>query len=171
MAGKTDRERAEELARDRERKEIEAKAEENRRHSAIVQERAHLLAQDQQKTAEILQHCQKEFSGFKLAPTGHEVSVRTAESSRVHDIEADDVEYVYLYISHWGEETGNFQGQIPVLLTRYRNGQYELIDADGKRTVVKTFDQLKNKLVEALSSMNRDCMKRLFAKVRSRLGK
>lgn len=162
----TDRERLETLAQEKERARQEALAKEQQRQAEESKRQAELLMQDQQKSEEVLQYCKQQFEGFKLVPTGHEVSIGKAGSSRTLGIQADRVDYVSFNISHWGEETNDFQGQIPVLLTRFRNGEYHVIDADGARTTVKTFDQLKERLVQMLSEMNRDYMKRVFEQVR-----
>jgi hypothetical protein len=71
-----------------------------------------------------------------------------------------------LNISHWGDETNDFQGQIPVLLTRFRNGEYHVTNTEGTETTLKTFDQLKEKLVQMLSDMDREYLKKVFEQVR-----
>lgn len=167
MAEMSDRERLEKLAQEKEQKRQEAQAKEVQRQADEAKHRAELLTQDKEKTEEILAFCKKQFQGFKLVPTGHEVSVDMAGSSRIHGIQADGVEYVCLNISHWGEETNDFQGLIPLLLTRHRYGEYYVIDADGKRTTTKDFEKLKETLVQVLSEMDRAALKRVFEKVRS----
>ena len=171
MEKTSDRERLEKLAQEKEQKRQQAATKEQKDRANRAEQEANLLTHDQQKTDEIFQYCQQQFTRFKLVPTGHEVGVGKAESSRIHGIEADLVEFVSLHITHWEEETGNFQGQIPVLLARYRNGAYQVIDSDGERTSIKTFDQLKEKLIEALSDVDTQALKRLFQKVRSRVAR
>jgi hypothetical protein len=166
MAKMSDRERLEKLAQEKERARQESLAKEQQRQAGESRRQAELLAQDQQKTEELLQYCKQQFEGFKLVPTGHEVSVGKAASSRTLGIQADRVDFVSFNISHWGEETNDFQGQIPFLLTRFRNGEYHVIDVDGTRTTLKTFDQLKEKLVQMLSEMDREYMKKIFEQVR-----
>jgi hypothetical protein len=163
----SDRERLEKLAQEKERARQEALAKEQQRQADETRRQADLLMQDQQKTEEVLQYCKQQFEGFKLVPTGHEVSIGKAGSSWTLGIHADRVDFVAFNISHWGEETNDFQGQIPVLSTRFRNGEYHVIDTDGKRTTLKTFDQLKEKLVQMLSEMDREYLKRVFEQVRS----
>ena len=160
------RERLEKLAQEKERARQEALAKEQQRQADESKRQAELLTQDQQKTEEVLQYCKQQFEGFKLVPTGHEISVGKAGSSRTLGIQADRVDFVAFNISHWGRETNDFQGQIPVLLTRFRNGEYHVIDAHGARTTLKTFEQLKEKLVHMLSEMDREYLKRVFEQVR-----
>lgn len=162
----SDRERLEKLAQEKELARQESLVKEQQRQADENKRQVELLTQDQQKTEEVLQYCKQQFEGFKLVPTGHEVSVGKAGSSRTLGIQADRVDFVVFNISHWGEETNDFQGQIPVLLTRFRNGEYHVIDADGARTTFKSFDHLKERLVQMLSEMNREYMKSLFERVR-----
>jgi hypothetical protein len=166
MAKMSDRERLERLAQEKERARQESLAKEQQRQTEESKRQADLLTQDQQKTEEVLQYCKQQFEGFKLVPTGHEVRVGTAGSSRTLGIQADRVDFVSFNISHWGEETNDFQGQIAVLLTRFRNGEYHVIDADCAKSTLKTFDQLKEKLVQMLSEMDREYLKRVFEQVR-----
>ncbi len=166
MAEMSDRERLEKLAQENEQARQEAKAKEQQRQAEGAKRQEELLTQDKERTEEVLRYCTEQFRGFKLVPTGHEVSVGKAGSSRTHGVQADRVEYVCLNISHWGDETNNFQGLIPLILTRYRNGEYHVIDTDGERTTAKTFDQLKEKLIQLLSGMDRESLKRVFENVR-----
>jgi hypothetical protein len=166
MANMSDRERLEKLAQEKEQARQESLAKEQERQAQERRREADLLTQDQQKTEEVLQYCKQQFEGFKLVPTGHEVTVGKANSSRTLGIQADRVDFVSFNISHWGEETNDFQGQSPLLLTRFRNGEYHVIDADGARTTLKTLDQLKEKLVQILSEMDREYLKKVFEKVR-----
>lgn len=166
MAEMSDRERLEKLAQEKEQARQEAGAKEQQRQAEEAKRQEELLTQDKEKPEEILLYCKQQFQGFKLIPTGHEINVDKAGSSRTHGIQADRVEYVCLNISHWGDETNNFQGLIPLILTRYRNGEYHVIDPDGERTTTKTFDQLKEKLVQLLSGVDRESLKRVFEKVR-----
>jgi hypothetical protein len=166
MSKMSDRERLERLAQEKEQARQESLVKEQQRQTDENKRQAEMLTQDQQKTEEVLQYCKQQFQGFKLVPTGHEVSVGKVSSSRTLDIQADRVDFVSFNISHWGEETNDFQGQIPVLLTRFRNGEYHVINADGARTTVETFDQLKEKLVQMLSEMGRDYLKKVFEQVR-----
>jgi hypothetical protein len=168
MTAMTDRERLEKLVQEKERARQEALAKEQQRQADEGKRQADLLMQDQQKTEGVLQYCKQQFQGFKLVPTGHEISVGKAGSSRTLGIQADRVDYISLNISHWGEETNDFQGEIPVLLTRFRNGEYHIIDTDGATTTLKTLDQLKEKLVQMLSDMDREYLKKVFEQVRRR---
>lgn len=162
----TDRERLEKLAQEKEQGGQEALAKEQQRQADEGRRQAELLAQDQQKTEEVLRHCKQQFQGFKLVPTGHEINVGKAGSSRTLGIRADRVDYVCFNISHWGEETNDFQGEIPVLLARFRHGEYHIIDGEGARTILKTFDRLREKLVQMLSQMDREYLKKVFESVR-----
>lgn len=162
----SDRERLEKLAQEKERARQEALAKEQQRQAEESSRQANLLREDQQKTEEVFQHCKQQFEGFRLVPTGHEVSMSKAGSSRMFGLQADRVDFVVFNISHWGQETNDLQGQIPVLLTRFRNGEYHVIDADGASTTLQTFDQLKDKLVQMLSEMDREYMKKVFENVR-----
>jgi hypothetical protein len=162
----SDRERLEKLAQEKERARQETLVKEQQRQADETKRQAELLTQDQQKTEEVLQYCKEQFEGFKLVATGDEVSIDKAGSSRTFGIQADRVDFVCFNISHLGRETNDFQGQIPVLLTRFRNGEYHVIDADSTRTTFKSLDQLKEKLVQMLSEIDREYLKRVFEQVR-----
>jgi hypothetical protein len=166
MAEMSDRERLEKLAREKEQARAEAEAKRQQQEADEDRRRLEEGETDRQKTAELLAYCKQQFAGYKLVPTGHEVSVDKAGSSKTFNVTPDGVEYVALNVSHWGEETGNFQGLIPVLLTRFRKGNYELLHA-SERKVFPTFDKLREGLVDVLSGMDRDYMKRVFERVRN----
>ena len=166
MAQMSDRERLDKVAQEKEQARQESLAKEQQRQAEESRRQAELLTQDRQKTEEVLQYCKQQFRGFKLVPTGHGAGVDKAGSSRTLGIQADGVDFVSFNITHWGEETNHFQGQIAILMTRFHKGEYHVITADGARTPLKTFDQLKDKLLQMLSEMDREYMKMVFAKVR-----
>jgi hypothetical protein len=166
MAEMSDRERLEKLAREKEQARAEAEATRQQQEAEQRRRRLEEDEADKQKTTELLAYCKQQFAGYKLVPTGHEVSVDNAGSSKTFNVTPDGVEYVALNVSHWGEETGNFQGLIPVLLTRFRKDQYEVLHAGGRK-VFSTFDKLREGLVGVLSGMDRDYMKSVFERVRN----
>jgi hypothetical protein len=171
MAEITDRERLTQLAQEKEQARQRAELEAKQRHADHERQQAEILAKDQKATEELFQFCKVQFEGFKLVPTGHEISVSKAPSSRIFGVEADGVEYAAFNVSHWGEETGDFQGLIPLLLARFRTPQYQVVDIDGKRMSFSSVDEVKCKLVEMISDMDREFMKRLFRKVRDLLAR
>ncbi len=166
MAEMSDRERLEKLAGEKE--QIRAEAESRRQEQQADEHRRRHEENEgaKQKTAELLAYCKQQFVGYKLVPTSHEVSVEMAGSSKTFNVTPDGVEYVALNVSHWGEETGNFQGLIPILLTRFRKGSYELLHAT-ERKLFPTFDKLREGLLDVLSGMDRDYMKKVFERVRN----
>jgi hypothetical protein len=162
----TDRERLEKLAREKEQARAAAEAERQRKEADEQRLRHAEGEDDKRKTQELYAYCQQQFTGYKLVPTGHDLSVGKAPSSKMFNIAPDGVEYVTLNVSHWGDKTGNFEGLIPLALTRFRKGNYELLHASEKK-VFPTIEKVREGLVEVLSGMNRDYMKRVFERVRS----
>ena len=169
MGEMSDRDRLAQFAQEKEQARQKADLEAKQRHAEEERQKMESLTIDQQRTEELFQYCKMQFEGFKLVPTGHEISVSKAPSSRIAGIQPDGVEYASFNISHWSEETGNFQGLIPLLLTRCRALEYQIVDIDGKRISFRSLDEAKAQLVEMLSDMDQPFMKRLFAKVRDRL--
>lgn len=168
MAEMSDRQRLEKLALEKEMGRRDATVRDQRRAAIQEDRQAQLLVEDQQKTEEILEYCKQQFQGFKLVPTGHEVGVDKAPSAKILQRKPDGVPFVAFSIQHWGDETNNFQGHIPFLLARYRNGKYQVTDMDGQTTGKQSFDELKSLLVEMLSEMGRESVLRLFEQLRSR---
>lgn len=86
MAEMSDRERLEKLAQEKEQAKQEAQARERQRQAEEAKRQDELLTVDREKTEEVLRYCKQHFQGFKLVPTGHEVSVDKAGSSRIHGV-------------------------------------------------------------------------------------
>lgn len=170
MSELSDRERLQKLAHEKEQLRQSEAEKQKLRQIEEAKTKMELVANDHAKTIEVLKHCKEIFEGFKLVPTGHEVSVDTANCSVLHGIKSDGVDYVCLHITHWSDETGNFQGQIPILLARFRHGEYQVVDVEGKKYQAKTFDDLKQSLIHSLSEMGRDVMRKLFTNVRTHWG-
>ena len=124
-------------------------------------------ASDEEQTEAIYRYCKSVFQGFKLKPTGHDVTVDKAPASRIHGIKSDGHDYVSMNISQWGSETNDFQGIIPLILTRCFRGEYQVSDREGRMRVFKSFDKLKEHLLQLLANMDRDAIKKLFATVRN----
>ncbi len=163
----SDRERLQALTLANEQKRCE---EESARKQLEVESAQRQLLQktsDEEQTEAIFQYCKKEFQGFKLKPTGHDITVDKAPASRIHGIKSDGHDYVCLSISHWGDETNDFQGMIPVIMARCLRGEYQVADHEGRMRIFKSLDELKEHLVHLLANMDRDAVKKLFATVRS----
>src|SRR5439155_23021387 len=107
-------------------------------------------------TDELFEHCRIEFEGAQLVPTGHALTVDRVYLSQAFDVRYDGVEYVSLNICECGEETSHFEGAIPLLLARYKNRQYEMIDVLGDRTTCATFDGVRDALVKRLVAMGQN---------------
>ncbi len=125
------------------------------------------ITSDKEITQTIFDYCLREIRGFKLVPTGHSVAVDMSNCSKIHGIQPDGMDYVCLNIQHWGEETNDFQGIIPLIMIRYRHGDYQLIGPTGKQSYLKSFDELRDQLVNMLAAVDRQAILALFAVVRS----
>lgn len=160
----TDRERLERLAQENEKARVESKAAQGKKQAEIDQRNADQSAEDRQKTMEILETC-KEFNGFKLVPTGHEVTVNLAPSSRFLNREPDGIEYVSFNVSH-SDDRSNFQGQLSVLLARFRKGKYDVVDSSGESHFYKTLADTKEGIIKYLSGLGSDELGKLLEVVR-----
>lgn len=167
----SDRERLEHLITQKERHRKADVENQKIRQIEDARHKAEVLASEKAKTQEVLTYCKQTFEGFRLVPTRHEIHVDSSSCSVLHALEPDEIEYVCLNISHWSRETGDFQGLIPILLTRFRHGEYQIINAVGERTQYKTFDDLTKGLVALVSDMDSELMAKVFANVRSRLAR
>jgi hypothetical protein len=167
----TDRERLEAMALANEQKWLDEEASRKRMDDENAQRELQKKTSDEEQTEAIFQYCMAEFQGFKLRPTGHDVSVGKAPASRIHGIKGDGHDYVSMNISHWGSETNDFQGIISVILTRCFRGEYQVSDHEGRMRVFKSFDELKKHLLQLLASMDRDALNKLFATVRSQVAR
>jgi len=162
---------------DRERLELLALASEQKRHdeelarkrleAQTAQRQLQQKGSDEEQTEAVFQYCKKEFQGFELKSTGHEIKVDKSPASKIHSIKSDGHEYACLSISHCGSETNDFQGIIPVIMARCFQGEYQVSDHEGRKRSFKSFDELKEHLLNLLANMDRDAMKKLFATVRS----
>ncbi len=75
-------------------------------------------ASDAVQTEAIFQYRKTELQGFKLKPTGYDVTVVKAPASKTHGIKSDGHDYFSMKIRLWGSGTNDFHGIIPVILTR-----------------------------------------------------
>lgn len=169
MAEMSDRERLEKLASGKEQARQESRAWEQQKQAEEASRREEGIKLDKSKTEEVMGYCKQTFQGFRLVPTRHEINVDTVGCSIIHGIEADNVEYVCLNITHWGKETDNFQGMIPLLVTRYRNGEYHIAGIGGARFRMKEFEDLKQRLIQLISDTGEDSLRVLFGIVRNLL--
>lgn len=167
----TDRERLEALALANEQKRRDEESARKQIEAENAQKQQQQTASDEEQTEAIFQYCKSVFQGFKLKPTGHDVTVDKAPASKIHGIKSDGHEYVSMNISHWGSETNDFQGIIPVILTRCFRGEYQVSDHEGRMKVLKSFDELKEHLIQLLASMDREAIKKLLAKVRNQVSR
>jgi hypothetical protein len=167
----TDRERLEAMALANDQKRRDEESERKQLGAEKAEQQLQQKASDEEQTEAIFQYCKSVFQGFKLKPTGHDVTVDKAPASKIHDIKNDGHDYVSMNISHWGSETNDFQGIIPVILTRCFRGEYQVSDHEGRMRVFKSFDELKEHLLLLLASMDRDALKKLFATVRSQVSR
>lgn len=165
----SDRERLEALALANEQKRRDEESAGKQMEAENAQKQLQQTASDEEQTEAIFQYCKSVFQGFKLRPTGHDVTVDKAPASKTHGIKSDGHEYVSMNISHWGSETNDFQGIIPVILTRCFRGEYQVSDHEGRMRVFKSFDELKEHLLQLLANMDRDAMKKLLATVRNQV--
>jgi hypothetical protein len=120
------------------------------------------LESDRANTETVLQHCTAQFQAFKLKPSGHEVIIDTAPEVSSLGLEADGVGYVIFSIAHRGEETGSFQGTIPLMAVRCRNDEYEIKQIFGNCLTVTTFDELRESLIDAISEINQAALQSAF---------
>lgn len=163
-----DRQKLERLAQEREATRIAEDQKKQAQNEAHRQREAARDNEDIDTTKEVITYFRDTFKGFKLVPTDHEVSVDTAPTARVFpNVKADGVDYAMLHISHWGDETGNFQGQIPILLARHRHGKFCLHEVGEQVKRFDTFDEFKAAAVEAVAEIGRDSVMRVFEAVRS----
>jgi hypothetical protein len=167
----SDRERLEAMAVTNEQKRCDEESARKQMEAENARRRVQQKASDEEQLEAIFQYCKKEFQGFKLRPTGHDVTVDKAPASRTHGIKSDGHDYVCLSISHWGLETNDFQGIIPVILTRCVRGEYQASDHESRMRVFKSFDELKEHLIHLLAHTDRDALKKLFATVRSQVAR
>jgi hypothetical protein len=164
----TDRQKLERLSQEREATRIAEDQNRQAQNEAHRQREAARDNQDIDKTKEVITYFRETFKGFKLVPTGHEVGIDTTPTARMFpNAKPDGVEYAMLHISHWGDETGNFQGQIPILLGRHRHGKVCLQAVGEYPKCFDTFDEFKDAAVEAVASIGRDSIMRIFEAVRS----
>lgn len=166
-----DRERLEAMALANDQKRRDEESARMQMEAENAQRQLQQNASDEEQTEAIFQYCKSVFQGFKLKPTGHDVTVDKAPASRIHGIKSDVHDYVSMNISHWGSETNNFQGIIPVILTRCFRGEYQVSDHEGCMKVFKSLDELKEHLIHLLAHMDRDALKKLFATVRSQFSR
>ena len=162
----SDRERLETMALANEQKRRGEESTRKQMEAENAQRQLKQKASDEELTEAVFQYCKKEFQGFDLKPTGHVITVDKAPASRIHGIKSDGHDYVSMNISHWGSETNDFQGIIPVILTRCFRGEYQVSDHEGRNRVFKSIDELKEHLLQLLANTDRDAMKKLFATVR-----
>lgn len=165
----SDRERLEALALANEQRRRDEESARKQMEAENAQRQLQQNASDEEQTEAIFQYCKSVFQGFKLKPTGHDVTVDKARASRIHGIKGDGHDYVSMNISHWGLETNDFQGIIPVILTRCFRGEYQVSDHEGRLKAFKSLDELKEHLIQLLANMDRDAIKKLFATVRSQV--
>lgn len=163
----SDRERLEALALANVQKRRDEESARTQMDAENAERRLQQKASDEEQTEAILQYCKSVFQGFKLKPTGHEVQVDKAPASRVHGIRSDGHDYVCMSISHWGSESHDFDGLIPVIMTRCYQCGYQVSDHQGRMEILKSFDELKERLIQLLANMDREAVKILFATVRS----
>lgn len=115
---------------------------------------------DQQKTNEIHAHSRTRFSTLP---------VDKSPELEMLDNKDDGVDYVSIGVYGRDDQTDGIHTAVTLLATRYRRGEFELIDIDRKRTAVKTFDEWKAKLDDAAATLKQhEYRKRAFAKFRSR---
>jgi hypothetical protein len=167
----TDRERLEKMARENEERRAKEAADTKKKEEERNQAQAEIAAKEKQKTDELRAYCEATFKGCKLHPTGHEVSLGSATSSKLHRLGSDGGEYVTLLISHWSDETSNFQGSFPILMCRYKGGRYEYIAGVGaKKTHAGNLDDFKEVLLKEVAGIGAKELTPVFAAVRSMLG-
>ena len=167
----SDRERLETMALANEQKRRDEDSARKHMEAENAQRQLRQKANDEEQTEAVFQYCKKEFQGFKLKATGHDITVDKAPASRIHGIKNDGHDFVCMSISHWGEETNDFQGMIPVIMTRCFRGEYQVSDHEGRKRVFKSIDELKEHLLHLLANMDRDALKKLFATVRSQVSR
>lgn len=167
----SDRERLEAMALANEQKRRDEESARKQMDAESVQRQLQQKASDEEQTEAVFQYCKKEFQGFKLIPTGHVIQVDKAPASRIQGIKSDGHDYVSMSISHWGEETNDFQGMIPVIMTRSFQGEYQVSDHEGRKKAFKSVDELKEHLLQLLAHTDRDALKKLFATVRSQVSR
>lgn len=165
----SDRERLEAMAFADEQKRRDEECARKQMEAESVQRQLQQKASHEEQTEAVFQYCKKEFQGFKLKPTGHDITVDKAPASRIHGIKSDGHDFVCMSISHWEEETNGFQGIIPVIMTRCFRDEYQVSDHEGRMRVFKSFDELKEHLLHLLAHTDRDALKKLFATVRSQI--
>jgi hypothetical protein len=165
----SDRERLEALAQANEQKRRDEESARKQMEAENAERHLQQRASDEEQTEAIFRHCKSVFQGFKLKPTGQDVQVDKAPASRVHGIRSDGHDYVCMSISHWGSETHDFDGLIPVVMTRCYQGEYQVSDHQGRMKVFTAFDDLKEHLIQLHANMDRDAMKKLFATVRGQV--
>ncbi|HUP80615.1 MAG TPA: hypothetical protein VM260_18850 [Pirellula sp.] len=99
----SDRERLETMALANEQKRCGEESTRKQMEAENAQRQLQQKASDEEQTEAVFQYCKKEFQGFKLKPTGHDITVDKAPASRIHGIKSDGHDYVCMRISHWGE--------------------------------------------------------------------
>ncbi len=164
MAAMEDRARLEQLSREREESRLESERRRQQEETQAQQAQESEERLDASKTEELFEYCKREYEGFKLIPTGHPVEIDKAPSCHGLTSRADGVYFVAICISHYGEETGNFQGKIPLVATRFRHGRYEL-HADERTTYFDNLDDLRESLIKVLAGMDSKYLTHIFRRI------
>lgn len=159
-----DRARLEQLSREREESRLESERRRQQEETHAQQAKENEERLDASKTEELFEHCKREFDGFKLIPTGHPVDIGKAPSCHGITSRSDGVHFVAICISHYGEETGNFQGKIPLVATRFRHGRYEL-HADGRTMYFDNLEELRESLIKVLAGVDSKYLTHIFRRI------
>jgi hypothetical protein len=167
----TDRERLERLAQQELEQTREAEARRKSEAEQAAASEARQLADSRSKTDELVEWCKLTFSGFKLPDSGHEVSVGRAGESKLYNLQSDKVSFVALSIQHWHDSTGDFQGDIPLVLAHFISGRYRIhfggrVQSAVGREECSTLAEAKERLIAIMASFDRTRLGVVFAQVR-----
>ncbi len=117
------------------------------------------LNQDRSKTREAFDYCKTRFNDY-VVDNGNE--------SEMLGNKGDGVDYVVLNMHGRDDETNGIQTSVTLLATRYRNGEYEIIDIDRIRVAAPSLEKWKKILEEKVAKMDQQYKVRAFEKFRGR---
>jgi hypothetical protein len=124
------------------------------------------LAQDEAKTAEILQFCKQELDFKSLVARNPGIEILPVKCERtmlpLGIKNADGPKYVCISFRHTVHAA---QRDMPFLAVRCHDSEIEIVGIDGRRSFpVTTLDELKKSIADAISRVDGECIKRLLAK-------
>lgn len=161
----TDRERLDELTKAAIAKRVTDANEAATREAEKQQRERDKLAAEQKKTDELKAFCEATFNGFKLPPTGHDLTTRTTATNLLSNIVDEDPKFVTVTISHWGD--GVPGGDFPILSCRYSGGRYELAIGSGRvRAYSDNLEDFKETLLKTVAGFGSDEVGKLLEAVR-----